>query len=130
MRSNPMVLLIRGADEGRDLMGSWLEAEGYDVMVCPGPGAPVYTCVGERTGRCPLAEAADVVVLDGRLESGEVPDGTSPYDLLALYRSLDRPVLVLEGDIEVADLLADEGVRFLDDEGPGGLIRSVEGLVG
>ena len=130
MRSNPMVLLIRGADEGRDLMGSWLEAEGYDVMVCPGPGAPDYTCVGERTGRCPLAEAADVVVLDGRLESGEVPDGTSPYDLLALYRSLDRPVLVLEGEIEVADLLADEGVRFLDDEGPGGLIRSVEGLVG
>lgn len=130
MRGNAMVLLVRGEDEERDLMGSWLEAGGYDVMVCPGPGAPDYTCVGERTGRCPLAEAADVVVLDGRLESGEVPDGTSPYDLLALYRTLDRPVLVLDGALEIADLLEDEGVHFLGDGGAGGLIRSVEGLVG
>jgi hypothetical protein len=130
MRSNVMVLLVRGRDEGSDLMGSWLEAAGYDVMVCPGPGEPEYTCVGERTGRCPLVEAADIVVLDGRMESGEVPDGTSPYDLLALYRSLDRPVLVLDGEIEFPDLLEDEGVHFLGEEGVGGLIRSVEGLVG
>ena len=91
MRSNTTVLLVGARRRGRDLMGSWLEASGFDVMACPGPVGPGYVCVGERTGRCPLAEAADVVVLDGRLESGEVPDGTSPYDLLALYRSLDRP---------------------------------------
>ena len=50
-----------------------------------------------------------------RLESGEVPDGTSPYDLMALYRSLGRPVLVMGGDDEVRVLLGDdEGVVFLD----------------
>jgi hypothetical protein len=131
MRSNPTVLLVRRDDEGRDLMGSWLEASGFDVMACPGPVAPGYVCVGERTGRCPLAEAADVVVLDGRLESGEVPDGTSPYDLLALYLSLGRPVLVLDGDDEVDVLVEEEGVVLLDGGGGGaGLVRSVEGLVG
>jgi len=130
MRGNAKVLLVLADDEGRDIMGSWLEADGFDVMVCPGPGAPDYTCVGERTWRCPLADAADAVVLDGRLESGEVPDGTSPYDLLALYRSLDRPVLVLDGVLEIADLLEDEGVRFLGDEGEEGVVRTVEGLVG
>jgi CheY-like chemotaxis protein len=131
MRSNKTVLLVGSVDEGRDLMCSWLEANGFDVMTCPGPVGPGYVCVGERTGRCPLAEAADVVVLDARLESGEVPDGTSPYDLLALYRSLDRPVLVLDGDDEVKGLVEDEGVVFLDGgSGGGGLVRSVEGVVG
>ena len=136
MRSNPTVLLVRRDDEGRDLMASWLEDGGFDVMTCPGPVGPGYVCVGERTGRCPLAEGADVVALDARLESGEVPDGTSPYDLMALYRSLGLPVLVMGGDDEVRVLLDDdEDVVFLDDgAGAGGeglgLVRSVERLVG
>jgi CheY-like chemotaxis protein len=137
MRSNPTVLLVRRDDEARDLMASWLEAEGFDVMTCPGPAGPGYVCVGERTGRCPLAEAADVVAIDARLESGEVPDGTSPYDLMALYRSLGLPVLVMGGDDQVRVLLHDdEGVVFLGDradecgQSTGGLIRSVERLVG
>ena len=138
MRSNPTVLLVRRDDDGRDLMASWLEASGFDVMMCPGPVGPGYACVGERTGRCPLAEAADVVALDAGLESGEVHDGTSPYDLMALYRSLGLPVLVMGGDDEVKILLdehEEEGVVFLDDGAAGcgrsgGLVRSVERLVG
>jgi hypothetical protein len=136
MRSNPTVLLVGRDDEGRDLMASWLEESGFDVMTCPGPVGPGYVCVGERTGRCPLAEGADVVALDARLESGDVPDGTSPYDLMALYRSLGLPVLVMGGDDEVRVLLGDdEDVVFLDDRaGAGGeglgLVRSVERLVG
>jgi hypothetical protein len=136
MRSNPTVLLVRRDDEGRDLMGSWLEANGFDVMMCPGPAGPGYVCVGERTGRCPLAEAADVVAIDAGIESGDVPDGTSPYDLMALYRSLGLPVLVMGADLEARVLLHDEvDVAFLEDPAGApeeglGLVRSVERLVG
>jgi hypothetical protein len=104
--------------------------------MCPGPVGPGYVCVGERSGRCPLAEAADVVVVDGRLESGEVPDGTSPYDLVVLYRTLGRPVVVLGGDDDAQILLgADEGLLFLDgpdgdEAGAPGLVGSIKRLVG
>jgi hypothetical protein len=136
MRSNATVLLVQSDAPARSLMESWLEASGFDVITCPGPVGPGYVCVGERTGRCPLAETADVVVLDGRLESGEVPDGTSPYDLLVLYRTLGRPVVVVGADEAARELLADEeGLLFLD--GPGaddasgpGLVDSIKGFVG
>jgi hypothetical protein len=136
MRSNTTVLLVQSDDGDRDLMRSWLEASGLDVLMCPGPVGPGYVCVGERSGRCPLAEAADVVVVDGRLESGEVPDGTSPYDLVVLYRTLGRPVVVLGGDDDAQILLgADEGLLFLDgpdgdEAGAPGLVGSIKRLVG
>jgi hypothetical protein len=136
MRSNATVLLVQSDDETRSLMESWLEASGFDVVECSGPVGPGYVCVGERTGRCPLAETADVVVLDGRLESGEVPDGTSPYDLLMLYRTLGRPVLVVGADEAARHLLgSEEGVLFLDgpgaeDVGGQGLVGSIERLLG
>ena len=129
MRSNATVLLVQSDAVARDLMESWLEASGFDVVTCPGPVGPGYVCVGERTGRCPLAEAADVVVLDCRLESGDVPEGTSPYDLLALYRTLGRPVVVVGVDEAARDLLGDEeGLLFLD--GPDGEDAGGPGLVG
>jgi CheY-like chemotaxis protein len=129
MRSNATVLLVEGDDEGRDVMAAWLEASGFDVITCSGPQRPGYVCVGERTGRCPVAEAADVVVLDGRLECADVPDGTSPYDLLVLYRTLGRPVVLVGGDDDARVLLGDEeDLLFVD--GPGGEAGGGEGLVG
>ncbi len=135
MRSNATVLLVQSDDPDRNLMESWLEASGFDVIACSGPVGPGYVCVGERTGRCPLAEMADVVVLGGRLESGEVPDGTSPYDLLMLYRTLGRPVLVVGADEALGSLGSEEGVQFLDgsgaeDVGGPGLVGSIERLLG
>jgi hypothetical protein len=136
MRSNATVLLVQSDDPDRDLMESWLEASGFDVIACSGPVGPGYVCVGERTGRCPLADMADVVVLDGRLESGEVPDGTSPYDLLMLYRTLGRPVLVVGADELARELPgSEEGVLLLDgpgaeDVGGPGLVGSIKRLLG
>ena len=46
--------------ELRDVMGNWLEETGYDVLACPGPSTPDYTCVAGRGKSCPLADAADV----------------------------------------------------------------------
>jgi hypothetical protein len=79
----------------RDHFGSWLEGSGFAALTCPGPTEPDYTCVGDRTGACPLAEAADVVVLDMSLDSEAVMTGTAAEDLLGLYLVSGRPVVVL-----------------------------------
>jgi CheY-like chemotaxis protein len=132
MRSNPTVLLVESDDEARDVMGTWLEAGGFDVLACPGPPGPGFVCIGERTGRCPLVDAVDVVVLNGRLDGCEVADGTSPYDLLLLYRTLGRPVVLVDGDETARRLLEeDDGMLFLDGGARSGhgLVDSVRGLM-
>ncbi|HYT78426.1 MAG TPA: hypothetical protein VEQ37_04060 [Actinomycetota bacterium] len=69
------VLVVQSDLDDRDLIGSWLEAEGYDVASCPGPTRPEYTCVGSRTQRCPLVEEAELVVLDLVLDSDIAMEG-------------------------------------------------------
>jgi len=90
------VVLVVGADPAeRELFSSWLEGSGFSVLACPGPSEPDYTCLGDRTGACPLADAADVVVLDMSLESEALMRGTAAEELLALYLMSDRPVVTL-----------------------------------
>jgi CheY-like chemotaxis protein len=128
MRGNPTVLLVQRDPEERDLLATWFEASGFDVTTCPGPSAPTYVCIGDRTGHCPLIDEADVVVLDCGLESDEVMEGTSAYDLLSLYVSADKPVVVIDGS-EISDLFGEEEVVFLDREPDGGVVGAVERLV-
>jgi CheY-like chemotaxis protein len=90
------VVLVVEADPGeRELISSWLEDSGFTVVACPGPTEPDFTCVGDRKGTCPLAEAADVVVLDMSLESEALMRGTAAEDLLGLYLVSGRPVVTL-----------------------------------
>ena len=79
------VLLVESDPDERDLVPSWLGEAGYDVTVCPGPTEPDYTCVGARTGACPLATEASVVILDMSLENEALMTGTAAEELLALY---------------------------------------------
>jgi len=95
------VLVVAADREDRDQYGSWLEEEGFDVLVCPGPTAPAYNCVGGRTGTCALASGADLVVLDSSLPGDDLREGTSASELVTLYASLSTPVL------EVATLRRD-----------------------
>lgn len=89
-------MLVVEADPGmRAKVATWLEAEGYGVLSCPGPTGPDYTCTMGRCGRCALAEAADLVVLDTGLDSSSLMEGTSPDELLAGYLALDLPVVLL-----------------------------------
>jgi CheY-like chemotaxis protein len=104
-----VVLVVEADPAERELFSSWLEGSGFTVLACPGPSEPDFTCVGDRKGTCPLAEAADVVVLDMSLESEALMRGTAAEDLLGLYLVSDRPVVTL-------------GSRD-GDEVPGGLIR-------
>lgn len=88
------VLLV--ADEGeRERLGEALEGAGYQVIACPGPTAPEYTCIGGREGYCPLLERADVVVLDTWLVGDEVGVGTSSDELLQLYAGCGRTVVAI-----------------------------------
>ena len=125
-----VVLVVEADPRARAPIGGWLEAQGYEVLTCPGPMPPGYRCVIGRGRRCALADAADVVVLDTWLESSDVMEGTPPDELLAAYLALDLPVVLLRRG-EVGGLPPDErvrGVRWPPDREA--LLQAVEGLLG
>jgi len=77
-----------------------LEGMGFDVLWCPGPSGPDYTCIAVRRAHCPLAETADVIVLDLWLESDARTEGARSLDLLQYYRSTGAPVIALDHGAE------------------------------
>ncbi len=89
------VLVVEADAAERERFGSWLEGSGFDVLLCPGPTEPDYTCVGARDGMCPLMEEAGVVVLDMSTESEAVMMGTASEEILALYLLTGARVIVL-----------------------------------
>ena len=94
--SNDGTVLLVEADEGeRERLGVALEGAGYEVIACPGPTVPEYTCIGGWEGYCPLLERADVVVLDTWLAGDEVGAGTSSSELLQLYSGSGRTVVAI-----------------------------------
>jgi hypothetical protein len=101
------VLLVEADPGERERFCSWLEASGFTVLACPGPTEPDYTCVGDRTSACPLADAAEVVVLDMSLDSEALMTGTAAEELLGLYLVSSRPVVTLgsRGGEEVPGVL-------------------------
>ncbi len=89
------VLVVEADPLERERFGSWLEGAGFDVLQCPGPTEPDYTCVGVRDGACPLLEEAVVVVLDMSTESEAVMMGTAAEEILGLYLLAGTRVVVL-----------------------------------
>ena len=92
---SPVVLIVDRDPRSRDRVGAWLEDDGFDVIRCPGPTAPEFACTGSREGRCPLAENADVVVLDLWLESDAAMRGTRATTLLRYYDTWGKRVVVM-----------------------------------
>lgn len=113
MSGTRSILIVDPDADRRYRLGSQLEEAGYDVMRCPGPTRPEYTCQGSRSGHCPLMEDAAAVVLD--LEAGDAVGmtGTSGHELLGFYRSHDRPVVVLAGTRGELGPLPDADVRLV-----------------
>lgn len=90
------VVLLVGDDPAQIAeLGGWLVEAGHDLRLCPGPSAPRYECVGSRTGRCPLAEGADAVVLCLPLPGDLAMEGASGADLRALYETVAPTVIML-----------------------------------
>jgi CheY-like chemotaxis protein len=91
----PVVLIVDRDPDTRDGVGAWLEDVGLDVLVCPRPMGPEFTCAGSRDGRCPLAQASDLVVLNLWLESDAAMLGTRAWRLVRHYRAWGKPVVVM-----------------------------------
>jgi CheY-like chemotaxis protein len=123
------VLLVEADAEDRELLGSWLEGAGFQVLACPGPQAPGYICVGGRTGRCPLIEPADIIVVDLRLLSEDAIDGTGAAELLTLYTSSGKPVVALGPDQEITRVFAPAVVTGPWPPEPYSLVKSVQDAV-
>jgi len=89
------VLVVEADRAERERFGTWLERSGFEVLMCPGPTEPDYTCVGAREGICPLAAEVDAVVLDMSLDSEAVMVGTSAEEILGFYLMSGRRVVAL-----------------------------------
>jgi CheY-like chemotaxis protein len=108
------VLLVDFDAEERECLSEALEESGFQVLGCPGPSSPDYTCIGGREGRCPLVEQVDAVVLDLWTRGDEPGVGTSAEELLELYVAAGRPVVSLGPGGWLADPTAEECVVRLE----------------
>lgn len=89
------VLLVEPDEQRRILFGGWLEDAGFDVLTCPGPSAPEYSCVGGRTGACPLVDPASLIVLDLGFASDPTGRSTVGVDVMAYYLMTGKPIITL-----------------------------------
>jgi CheY-like chemotaxis protein len=107
------ILLVMGDDRARDEIGGTLEAAGHEVLACPGPLSPDYTCVGIRQGACPLARGVDAVVLDARMPGDDLLGGATGWQLGMLYRDMGLPVVAIVDASAATTLLQAHGVQTL-----------------
>jgi CheY-like chemotaxis protein len=95
--SQTTILLVDDDASERERLARWLASDGYEVIACPGPRSPDYTCLAGRGCRCPLAAGADLVVLDTWLESDELLEGIPGWRLLDYYLEQGNSVVALAG---------------------------------
>jgi CheY-like chemotaxis protein len=89
------VLIVESDPAERERLAATLEGNGFEVVLCPGPTAPDYTCIGARVGRCPLATDGCVVVIDMHQDGDGSVSGTSAEELLDFYLQAQDPVVTL-----------------------------------
>ena len=89
------VLVVEHDPTERERLASALEGDGFQILLCSGPIEPDYTCIGSRSGTCPLATEEAVVVLDMSLDGELVMMGTPAEELLEMYLGSGHPVLAL-----------------------------------
>ena len=111
--ADPAVLVVEFDEKERRRIGSWLAQAGFQALMCPGPRAPDYTCLGGRGMPCPLARDADIVVLDLRLASDEMMTGTAGWEILVYYVSNGKKVVALSGDEDSVHPFADDRVTVI-----------------
>src|SRR5438094_9952586 len=92
---SPVVLLVERNERDRERYGAWLEDAGMTPINCPGPKVPGFSCLGTCGRPCPLAEVADLAVLDIRQLPGLSKRGLAAWRLLRYYLGLGKPVVVI-----------------------------------
>jgi hypothetical protein len=107
------VLVVIADEHAREELGRDLEAGGDEVLACPGPQVPDYTCVGTRRGTCPLADGTDAVVLDTRVCGDDAFEGATGWQLGTLYRDMGLPVVaIVDGSAATTQLRAHGAVTI------------------
>jgi len=109
----PVALLVSFESRIGARTAKLLEGTGFDVLWCPGPGQPDFSCIGVRSGSCPLAHNADLIVLDLWLEGDAAAQGAGSIDLLEYYRSMHTPIIALDHGAERARSFPDQQVTVL-----------------
>ena len=89
----PIVLVVEQQADLRAAMGGWLRAAGFDVRLCSGPSTHPECPNG--TGTCPLAESADIVVVDLSLADDDMLEGPPGWQLLESYLESGMRVVAL-----------------------------------
>lgn len=112
-RTRAKVLVVESDGETRERLSAWLEAAGHEIVACAGPGAPGYSCPGSRGERCPIADDADVAVVDLRLAGDIARRGTRGWRLCQYYLNRGKKIAVLVGDEDEMVPYPDEDVALL-----------------
>ena len=107
------VLVVEPDADRREEISGWLEDEGLDVLMCAGPQAPGYVCLGGKDEPCPLASAADTVVLDMQLDSDAAFCGTPGWVLLLYYFEQGKKVVALTGEGDPVHPISDDAVTVI-----------------
>lgn len=94
-QGSPVVLLVEPDETDRQLYGAWLGDAGMTLINCPGPRLPGFVCLGTCNRPCPLADVADVAVLDTRRLPGISKKGQPAWRLLRYYLARGKPVVVI-----------------------------------
>jgi CheY-like chemotaxis protein len=110
----PCILVVEGNEDDRAVISEWFEGAGYDdVMFCPGPGGPDYTCIGSNGAPCPLSTAADIVVVDLRLRSDEMLAGTPAWQLLLSYYEQGKRIVAISSEVNSVRPAPDEQLHIV-----------------
>lgn len=86
------ILIVERDAAVRERVSTALVYAGYEVMVCPGPQGPTYSCVAGWGPPCPLTRSARSVVL-GDVEGDYAMIGTPRWMMLEYYEGLGKSVV-------------------------------------
>ena len=128
--TSPVVLLVEPNEHNRELYGAWLEDAGITPINCPGPKVPGFSCLGTCGRPCPLAEVADLAVLDTRQLPGLSKRGLPAWRLLRYYLGRGKPVVVIAHHYRKDRTFRPEQVRVLSpNPGLESLLLSVKSML-
>jgi hypothetical protein len=128
--SAPSVLVVSSDAGLREQVAVWVGEAGYEVITCPGPHPPGYSCIGLRGERCPLDAVADLTVLDLHPSGPALGDQTGRAALVEIYQADGRPVLVLADELSSEPHAETSGAAILERTADrGALMASVRELL-
>lgn len=114
MRGRPSVLIVEAEPDHQAELSRWLTGAGAEVATCSGPHLAEPSCPMGQRGPCELVRGADVVVLDGWLESDTMMEGSPGWELAVAYHAIGTPLVLLSGRADPVTFQGDARVIVLE----------------